>query len=84
MCAVFLDFDFRLEELVVEIIQIVGLGVVGMIMSVVIKQYRPEFAVQLSLLVGIIIFVLVLGKISVIISVLKRLATKANLDLVYF
>ena len=84
MYAVFLDFDLRLEELAVEIIQIVGLGIIGMIMSVVIKQYRPEFAVQLSLLVGIIIFILVLGKISVIVNVLKKLATKANLDLVYF
>ncbi|MGM0502575.1 MAG: stage III sporulation protein AD [Bacillota bacterium] len=67
-----------------EIIQIVGLGIIAMIMAVVIKQYKPEFAVQLSLLVGIIIFVLVLGKISVIISVLKRLAVRAQLDLIYF
>jgi stage III sporulation protein AD len=67
-----------------EIIEIVGLGIIGMIMSVVIKQYQPEFAVQLSLVVGIIIFVLMLGKISVIIDVLKKLATRANVDMVYF
>jgi len=67
-----------------EIIQIVGLGIVGMIMSVVIKQYQPEFAVQLSLVVGIIIFVLMLGKISVIIDVLKKLASRANVNMVYF
>ncbi|MBM7555224.1 stage III sporulation protein AD [Halanaerobacter jeridensis] len=67
-----------------EIIQIVGLGIVGMIMSVVLKEYKSELAVQLSLVVGLIIFTLMLAKISVIINVLKKLAVSAQLDMVYF
>lgn len=65
------------------IVQIVGLGLVGVVLALVLKQYKPELALQLSLVVGLIIFVFMLSKVIVIIDTLRNLATKANIDQVY-
>ena len=66
-----------------EIIQIVGLGLVVTFLIVLIKQHRPELALQLSVLAGVIIFSLMLGKIGAVFNVLKDLAEKANLNYIY-
>ncbi len=54
-----------------EIFQIVGLGVVATILAIVIKAHRPEIAIQISLLTGIIILVVILGKISAVVDLLN-------------
>ncbi|WP_282580185.1 stage III sporulation protein AD [Natroniella sulfidigena] len=66
-----------------EIVQVVGLGLIGTIFTIVVKQYRPELALQLSLVVGLIIFILMVDRIAVIVDVMRRLAEEANIDLVY-
>jgi len=68
----------------VEIFQIVGLGVVATILAIVIKAHRPEIAIQISLLTGIIILVVILGKISAVVDLLNSYAQKVNIDLIYF
>ncbi|GAB6099039.1 stage III sporulation protein AD [Halanaerocella petrolearia] len=65
------------------ITQIVGLGLVGAIFSIVLKQYKPELALQLSLVVGLIIFGFMLSKVIVVINALRELAVKANIDKIY-
>ncbi|TDX43552.1 stage III sporulation protein AD [Orenia marismortui] len=67
-----------------EIIQIVGLGIIGAILAVVIHQTKGEFALLSSIVVSLIILLLIIGKIAVIIDVMENLATKANIDLIYF
>ena len=39
-----------------EVIKIVGIGLVALILIIIIKQYRPEFAIYISIISGIIIF----------------------------
>ncbi len=65
------------------IIQIVGLGLVGAVLALVLKQYKPELALPLSLVVGLIIFTFMLKKIIVIIQVLEKLARQAEVDQIY-
>jgi stage III sporulation protein AD len=66
-----------------EIMQIIGLGIVVTILILVIKQQRPELAVQLSLGLSVIIFLLVVGKISLILDLFRELADKANINQLY-
>lgn len=66
-----------------EMIQIIGLGFVVMLLILVIRQQRPELAVQLSLTLAAIIFLLVLNKISVVLSLFRDLAEKANISQMY-
>jgi len=66
-----------------DIVQIVALGFVATVLLVVLKQERPEIAVQLSIVVGVVIFIMVLGKIGSVIQVLEELSRRANVNQFY-
>lgn len=67
-----------------EIIQIVGLGIVATILSVILKQQKPEFSIQISIATGLLIFIFVISKLNYVIEVLENLSRRINLDLIYF
>ncbi|HWR09956.1 stage III sporulation protein AD [Sporomusa sp.] len=66
-----------------EIIQIIGLGFVVTLLILIIKQQRPELAVQLALTLSTIIFLMVLGKINVVLDLFRDLSEKANISQMY-
>ncbi|HBV89053.1 stage III sporulation protein AD [Desulfosporosinus sp.] len=66
-----------------EIWQIVGLALIVTVLGVVLKQIRPEIALQLSILAGASIFILVISKIRVIVDLLQTLADQANISSYY-
>ncbi|HZK85408.1 MAG TPA: stage III sporulation protein AD [Desulfosporosinus sp.] len=66
-----------------EIWQIVGLALIVTVISIVLKQIRPEIALQLSILAGASIFILVMSKIKVIVDLLQSLADQANISSYY-
>lgn len=66
-----------------EAIKIIGVGLIALIVIVIIKQYKPEFAIYISLVSGIIIVFLVFGKLSGIISILTDLSKKAGINATY-
>ncbi len=61
-----------------EIIKIAGIGLIALILIIIIKQYRPEFAVYISLCAGAIILTLVMNKMSGIIGILTELSNKVS------
>jgi stage III sporulation protein AD len=67
----------------VEIWQIVGLALIVTVFCVVLKQIRPEIALQLSILAGAAVFILILSKIKVIVDLLQTLADQANISSYY-
>jgi len=67
----------------VEIWQIVGLALIVTIFSVLLKQIRPEIALQLTILAGASIFILILSKIRVVVDLLQTLADQANISSYY-
>ncbi len=66
-----------------DILQIVAIGLIATVLVVVIKSQRPELAVLLSVTAGVVIFLMVLGKIGAIMDVIKDLASKAGISMVY-
>ncbi|OAT86539.1 stage III sporulation protein AD [Desulfotomaculum copahuensis] len=66
-----------------EIMQLVGLGLVAAVLAVTIRHNKPELAMLLSVATGIMIFLAVLGKIGAVIDVLKELSERASLNMVY-
>ncbi|ATF12879.1 stage III sporulation protein AD [Brevibacillus porteri] len=66
-----------------EIVQIVGLGLVATILALVIKEQKPMFAFLLAIASGVIIFYFLVGKIADVIRVLEKLAVQADLNLVF-
>ena len=47
-----------------EIIKIIGIGLIALIIIILLKQYKPEFAIYISLLTGVLILVLVMDKLT--------------------
>lgn len=66
-----------------EIWQIVGLALVVTVIGVVLRQIRPEISIQLTILAAIMIFLVILGKVKVIIELLQNLADQANISSYY-
>ena len=66
-----------------DIVQIVGLGFVVTLLSLIIKRERPEIAVQISLTLTAVILLIMLAKINVILSLFRDLAEKANINQLY-
>jgi len=67
----------------VDILQIIGVGIIATVIIVVLKAQRPEIAVQISIVAGIFIFFLIAGKLSTVIGLLSDYADKANIDMSY-
>ena len=63
-----------------DIIKIIGIGLIALIINIILKQYKPEFAVYVSIIVGLLILTFSLAKISSVINLLKDLSNKANIN----
>lgn len=66
-----------------EIFQIVGLGLIAAVLSVVLKNQKPEISMQISIVTGLIIFIFMLTKLSYVMEVLNLVAQKIDIDLIY-
>ncbi len=66
-----------------EIIQIVGISIIAVILAVVIRQYRPELALQISVVTGLLIFFVVIFKMASVLDALRTFTGRMNIDTVY-
>lgn len=66
-----------------EIIQIVGLGFIVAILTLVLKEQKPIFAFLLVTIAGIYIFLFLIGKIHAVIGVLEQLAAQTNINVMF-
>ncbi|MCL2633892.1 MAG: stage III sporulation AC/AD family protein [Oscillospiraceae bacterium] len=66
-----------------NIIAIVGVGIVAALISIVIKQYKPEFGMYISLLTGVIILFAVIKAIAPVLETLNELTEAVSLDPLY-
>ncbi len=63
-----------------EVIRIIGVGLIALIIIILLKQYKPEFAIYISLLTGVLILLLVADELSGIISLLQSFADKVSIN----
>ncbi|HBV96832.1 MAG: stage III sporulation protein AD [Peptococcaceae bacterium BICA1-7] len=66
-----------------DIMQVVGLGLVVAVLAIILRGNRPEMAIMLSMAAGIIIFLSMMGKISSVLEVITDLSDRANISMVY-
>ncbi|MGI6449543.1 MAG: stage III sporulation protein AD [Desulfitobacteriia bacterium] len=66
-----------------EIAQVVGLAIIVTVIGAVLKQIKPEIALQLSILAGVIIFILMMDKIRLVVDLLQKLSEQANVSSYY-
>lgn len=66
-----------------EIAQVIGLAIIVTVIGMVIRQIKPEMALQLSILTGVAIFLLIMDKIRLVVDLLQKLADQANISSYY-
>lgn len=66
-----------------EILQIVGIGIVAAILSLTIKQEKPQLSILISITAGIIIFFIIAEKLPYIVAVLNNIANKTQVDTIF-
>lgn len=66
-----------------EVVQIIAVGFIAVIIIVVLKQYKPEYSMYVSIIAGAIIIFLSLDKITAIINLLTNLSKKSGINAEY-
>ena len=63
-----------------DIIKIIGIAFIAVIIIVILKQYRPEFAIYASILAGVLILALASDTLSGIIDMIQSISNKTNIN----
>jgi len=63
-----------------EIVKIIGIGFIALIIGIILKQYKPEYALYVSIIAGILILFMVMEKLSGIINLLKSISNKTYIN----
>ena len=63
-----------------DIIKIIGIAFIAIIIIVILKQYRPEFAIYASIIAGVLILALASNTLSGIIDMIKSISNKTNIN----
>jgi len=66
-----------------EIIKIIAFAFMALFIVLIFKGKRDDLAIQVSIAAGILIFLFMVNKLTVIMGFLQTLANKANIDVVY-
>jgi len=59
-----------------EIVKIIGIAISAVVIIIIIKQYKPEFSVYISLIASTLILFMLFNKISGIVELLNNLSNK--------
>lgn len=63
-----------------EIVKVIGVGLIATIIIVILRQYKPDFVIYVSIIAGAIILFMLLDKLSGIIELLTSLSQKASIN----
>ena len=63
-----------------DISKIIGIGLIGLIIIVILKQYKPELAIYVSIIAGVLILVFAIEKLTGIINLLQSISNKTNIN----
>ena len=66
-----------------EILQIVGIGLVATVLSLTIKKQVPEISLMVGIVASIVIYLLVLPQLASVFQVVNILASSSNIGTMY-
>ena len=62
------------------VIKIIGVGLISLIVIIILKQYKPEFAIYVSIIAGVIILYMIMDKLGNIIILLQNISDKSGVN----
>ncbi|MFN2745384.1 MULTISPECIES: stage III sporulation protein AD [Bacillus] len=66
-----------------EIVQIVGLGMIATFLSLIVKEQKPTFAFLIVVFAGCTIFLFLMDQVYEIIRMIEKIAANANINMMY-
>lgn len=63
-----------------EVIKIIGIGLIAVIIIIIVKQYKPEFAIYISIIAGALILLISLQKIGEIVTLIQSISEKSGIN----
>ncbi len=63
-----------------EVIKVIGIGLISLVIIVILKQYKPEYAIYVSMAAGVLILMFSVEKITNIINLLQNYASKTYIN----
>lgn len=63
-----------------EIIKIAGIALIALVIIIMLKQYRPEYAIFISILTGVLILILVMDRLTGIINLIQSIEDKFSIN----
>lgn len=63
-----------------ELVKIIGIAFVALILIIIMKQYKPEFAIYVSMIAGVLILFFCADKLSKILSLLTNLSNQSAIN----
>jgi stage III sporulation protein AD len=66
-----------------DIMQVVGFGIVATVMAMVVKEQKPAFAFLIVMATGVVIFLSILDSLRSVILMIERLAYQSNVNMIF-
>lgn len=63
-----------------EIIKIIGIALIALIIIIMLKQYRPEYTIFISILTGVLILFLVMDRLTGIVNLIESIQDKFSIN----
>lgn len=63
---------------ILDIVKIIGVGLIALIIIIILKQYKPEFTVYVSIIAGTIILFMVMDKLTSVVGLLTNLTSRTG------
>ena len=67
-----------------EITTVIGVGILGAILAVTVKNYRPELGIAISVATGVVIFFVAAKSLESVVSGMYSMCEKVGVDISFF
>ena len=63
-----------------DIFKIVGIGLIATATAVILRPQKPEISMQIAVVAGVLIFIMMIDKLSAVIELINTFAYKAGIE----
>ena len=63
-----------------DIVKVIGIGLISLIIIIIVRQYKPEFTLYVSLLAGALILLFIMDKLEGIVNLIQNIASKSEIN----
>lgn len=66
-----------------DMIKLIGIGVTGAVSAILLKEYKPVYAVCIAIITSVLIFLMTLSEIKYVFSVIDTISQRLSLNSEY-